>query len=408
MNGLNKLFFLEKDDLKSLFPFFILFLLLYIMLSLGEGISLSLFITKIGALKLPKFYGLSALFSIFFVGIYFNVVDKISNTKIFYGLIFSSMAVYMLAWGFLHFSHTSLLWIGTILLVKELTYVLFIVHFGNYLLDFFCIKDLNRFLPLIYSGGRIGGILGGFILSTMSHLFGVLNLMILYYALGITAIILLSKIYKKHSKKIEAASRLSINLKQFFNFLINSPFLILVCVNTFLFILLRTFINFNYNLFFSHYFHSDVEMAEFLGIYTIISLSISLGLQMFFLSRIVNFIGLKGAHFLYNILLGIVTVLSFFKMTLWSASFSRFVENELRLGYRTTIMNLIGNKFEKSVRAKSRAFSLGFIVPISTLCASILLETLDKNLLVSFLPFFLLVACMLYVYASFKLYHHLE
>ncbi len=73
----------------------------------------------------------------------------------------------------------------------------------------------------------------------------------------------------------------------------------------------RTFINFQYSMFFDLYFHSEVKMAAFIGFYTSISLVVTLIIQMLLLSRLIQFIGLKGTHLLYNMMLfGVVT--SFF------------------------------------------------------------------------------------------------
>lgn len=404
---LNKLLYLQSGDLKRLLPFFFLFFLIYSMLNIGEGISISLFVKRVGADKLPQYYGYTALFILTFCALYLFFVDKISNFKMFYVLLGGSLITYFAAWYVLQFMNGGPWCFGIFIINRELSFTLFLVHFGNFLLDYFTRAELNRVLPLIYSGGRIGGILGGIALGVLSPIFGVLNLVFIYFALGIACIILLSSIKKiKLVDDVIDKNAEPISMWKFLALLVVSGFLIWYGLNTFFFMISRTFINFQYNYFFETFFSSEVRMAQFLGIYTAITLAISLFIQIFVVNRVVALIGLKGGYFLYNMALLIGVILLLFPMSIFSAVYIRFIEAELRLGYRTSIINLIANKFPKPIRAKARAWGMGVIVPVSTLTASVILGIVNNEPLFYLIPIIGFIICCIYIFASFRLYKY--
>ncbi len=59
---------------------------------------------------------------------------------------------------------------------REIALTMVLMHFGTFLQDYFLRSELNRLLPIIYAGGRVGGILGGGMLGWLAQRIGTVQL----------------------------------------------------------------------------------------------------------------------------------------------------------------------------------------------------------------------------------------
>jgi hypothetical protein len=100
----------------------------------------------------------------------------------------------------------------------------------------------------------------------------------------------------------------------------------------------------------------------------------------------VSRIGVRGTHLAYSVLVVAALAVNFFPMTLALAVFCRLVETELRFSLRNPVMQLITNQFSKPLRVRVRAWTLGLLIPVSTLAASSLLGLLLRAGWVRWLP----------------------
>src|SRR2546421_237459 len=76
-----------------------------------------------------------------------------------------------------------LLLFGVLFVTREIAFTLVLMHFGTYLQDYFTRSELNRVLPVIYGGGRVGGIAGGWLLEHLSGTLGPLNVVPVFLGL---------------------------------------------------------------------------------------------------------------------------------------------------------------------------------------------------------------------------------
>lgn len=133
----------------------------------------------------------------------------------------------------------------------------------------------------------------------------------------------------------------------------------------------------------------------------------SLVLQLILVSRLVAWIGLRGAHFLYGGLVLGTFCGNMVWMTFPMAVFSRFVETELRFGLRNPINQMILNQFSKAVRVPVRAWTLGFLIPVSTLGTAVLLSQVPVYAGMGAIAWLGATAGLGYVAASFRLFAHM-
>jgi len=387
---LRRLLYLNPGDLSRVWPFFLLYLILFAAFSLADGLSQSLFVQEVGPDRLPFAYGCVAVSNLVVMTLYIYLAEKVGSIWTFGFILGGSAAVFAAAWLALSLDGGTA-WYALLYVGREIGITLMLMHFGTYLNDFFTRMELNRVLPVIYSGGRVGGILGGFLLQHLAEPWGLVNLIGLFVALclvglgtiGLTARFLPHVSHpedhvsdaglKRHAAHAGLEERAKTSGRAFLHFVWANPLLFWITVTSVLFILCRWLLNFQYSSFFAVHFENDQDMAEFFGLYTQIALVGSLIVQLLVVNRLVAWIGLKGAHLVYGTLLLVSMVMCLGTMTFALAIFARLMETELRFGLRNPIMQLITNKFSKGLRVRVRAWSLGMVIPLSTLLSSLLL-----------------------------------
>jgi MFS family permease len=421
---LRQLFFLEPGDFKRLGPFFLLYFLLFVMLNMGDGLSVSMFVQKVGALGLPVYYGVTALLNIVLVGGYMVYAPKLSNKWVFCVILMGSMAAFLGAWFLLLETGNKELGYGAFFVARELAFTLVIMHFGTYLQDYFSRTDLNRLLPIIYSGGRLGGIVGGALLGGLVSVIGTTNMMWVFLITGLFATVILFQIPSAQTKTEEqiglqdsenAADKTEIHLpdsqshhSSFQYFFKTNPLLFWMSLTTIQFILCRWILNFQYNQYFEHFFSSQEEMASFMGWYTAIALTGSLLIQLFVINRVIHWIGLKGAHFVFTLFLLLGMGLNLMPMGLELAIFSRLLETEFRVGFRNPVHILLTNQFPREHRTRARAWLMGMVMPLGTLLASLLLMWIIQEEWVQYLSMMGASLSLIYFLSSFGLYKSFE
>jgi MFS family permease len=174
------------------------------------------------------------------------------------------------------------------------------------------------------------------------------------------------------------------------------------------FILCRWILNFQYNQYFEHFFKTQEEMASFMGWYSAIALTGSLLIQLFVINRVIHWIGLKGAHFVFTLFLLLGMGLNLQPMGLELAIFSRLLETEFRVGFRNPVHILLTNQFPREHRTRARAWLMGMVIPLGTLLASILLMWIIREDWVQWLSILGAVLSLVYFLSSFGLYKSLE
>ena len=389
---MNKILFLEETDLSRAMPFFLFYLLLFTMLSLGDGMSITLFVKRVGADQLPNYYWITALLNFALIVVYMALAGVWSNAKLFHWIVFGSIFSFLVAWITVMLFPIDVRAFGLFFISRELSFTLVTMHLGNFVQDYFSRSDLNRVLPFIFSGGRLGGIIGGSLLALLSRSFAVLNLVWVYIVLGAFAWLILCFIQKSHVLHTEAsqdvqstaarkahperliATSLPNRYLEIIRLLKSSRLLQWLTVTSLFFIVCRWVLNYQYSHYFQAHFANENQLAELMGWYTAIALSVALIIQLTLVNRMVRYLGLSLTHAVYSLVLLFTMGLNVFPMSLNGALFSRFVETELRNGLRNPIMMLMTNTFERSMRPQARAWLMGVIIPIATILSSLLLQ----------------------------------
>ena len=392
---LSRLLHLEGNELKRLLPFFGLYFLVFCLLSMADGLSLALFVKRVGAASLPRYYALTAVLNLAVIAVYVSRAERLGSAKTFQLILAMTGAAFLGAYLSIEgISGGAGRAYGLLFAAREVAYTLLVMHFGTFLQDYFTRVELNRVLMVVYSGGRVGGIAGGALLELLATQVGLSSALLACIGISLLTMVGVALVARVASvvgsdadersdeglvrgDETEALERDALtSMRGFIAFAYRSPLVRWTSISSLVFMVARWVLNFQYNSYFERHFASDVELAAFMGRYTVIALSLSLGLQLFVMSRLVRAIGLKASNLVYAVLVSLALGANALHMGFGQAVASRALETELRFGMRNPVNQLIVNKLSRSLRVRVRAFSLGVLVPVGTLLGSGLLALL--------------------------------
>lgn len=389
-NRIARLLNLAPEELGPILQFWLFYGTLAMMLQLGESLSMSLFLKRLGIQYLPMVYITVALLNILFSTLYTFIADRISNRSLFVLIILLSGLGFL---GVTLLSQTleSPTLYGLFFIIRETSFTLLILHFGLYVRDFYSSEDSERTFPVIYASGRIGGLCAGAALTLLASRIGTLNLTYLYPVLALLSIVLIyrveaalpprhqAKTPKKAHQNLWSLKQGWANFSEGLRFVKTSELLLAMSVATALFVVLRYFLNLEYSSWFSRIFTTEDSLTAFLGLFSSISLAVATGVQLVVTSRLVKTLGVGMINLLFSLTMGV----SFWGLLLWpglyTAMLARFIETELRMSLRNPVMNMFYNAVPDTMRARARAFTFGMVLPLATLVAGIFLFAIEGS-----------------------------
>jgi len=388
--SIHRLLGLNAGELPRVIPFFAVYFLLFTALTIADGVAVSLFASRIGADRLPAWYSATAVLSLVMIGIYLTQATRYSGGRVFGWMLGGIAAIFITAWiSYRLYGGTVPL--GMFFVTREIALTMVLMHFGTFLQDYFLRSELNRLLPIIYAGGRVGGIIGGGMLGWLAPQIGtvqlvpVVVLLLLAAWAGIVRIGISIPMREEQEDEVirvtenvtETRSR-GLAMKRFLGQVRTCPLLGWLTATTLLFIGCRWFLAYQYTSSFEVHFDSDIELASFLGHYTQYALGISLFLQLFVVNRMVGRLGVSTTHTIYSILVMGGLLGNLLVTGLPIAVASRFLESELRFGLRNPVNQMMVNQFTKKMRIVVRGWSLGWLIPTGTLIASAMIAGLAQ------------------------------
>jgi hypothetical protein len=383
----SRLLFLEPGQLRRAWMFFVFYVVLFAALTLADGLSLALFVARLGAAELPRYQALSAVCVMLSVGWYLHAAGGRDRRRTFAMILLAPLVMFVGVWGGLLLQMRPEPVLGLLFLARELAFALVLLHFGEYLQDYFTRAELNRVMPVIYAGGRVGGMAAGAALEHASVAVAPVHLLLLLAALLAVCILGIHAIARwgyplQATGAIETQTSAPVAQppsEAFLPLLWKSRLLFWISASTIALFVCRTGLSLECNRCFQREFSGDAELARFLGRYAQIALAVSLPFQLFVVGRLVASIGLRGAQLTYAMLIAAAALCGWGEMSLAAAIFARFVETELRYGMRNPVAQMTVNLFPQHVRTQARAWSLGILIPAATLAAALGLDVLVRD-----------------------------
>ncbi|MDE0332346.1 MAG: cyclic nucleotide-binding domain-containing protein [Nitrospinae bacterium] len=381
---LKKAFNIQQEELLVFSVFFFFYFLIGVQFSIGLTVSEALFLSEVGPGFLPYMYIFNALMIIFISTFYSSLTEKLSIPAMFkavlvffivlvFGiklLIFADFRAYAMpiAFPLLH----TLFVMFTNMLPNN-----FRALYGQYL----DVLQSKRLVPIILTGGRYGGIIGGLAIPLLIPVLGsVSNLLYVWIGAIVVSIgVVQYAEWRLRDHLIDDAGPKKRKTKKTtpkggnLALMRTNRYVCAFALFSFIVVILRSFQDFQYSLVFREVFSDRAQLASFLGYFTAIGSAFSLLVQTFITPRIIKRLGLGTANLLYPL----TTIIGLAGMAIspgfYSAVFLRFNNKNLQESIRNAINALLYNAVSPSIRARVGAFVAGQVVAVASIVSGVAL-----------------------------------
>ena len=296
---------IQKSELRFSLSLFLLYLLSGSFYAIGQIFSETVFLKAYGAEGLSKFFIYNGIALILGGIIYNSLLLRLSLKRGYVALIlfFSGL---ILGASLLPFDE--LPWLPFYLFLGNYVITSFLdIHFFNYAFQYLSLRSSKRLLPLLMGGGKMGGILAGFLI--FSHFYtDISNWGIKAWYLNgfllILPIVLLGYLNKAPTQKYLPRRRLqedmpvSEKLARSLRLSFSSPLFTYSLLAVFIMAVVNQIAEFYSARIFNSLFTEKQDLARFLSAYTLTADFITLAAQIFIASRIIQGLGVKRANYI--------------------------------------------------------------------------------------------------------------
>lgn len=353
---------------KRILPFIFIYALIFGGLVIMETLMTSLILEKEGVERLTLYYGLSAIAVFVTLSFYRTIAHKSCVRKTLQGMLAISGLSFAVSFALVKLGVD--VPYGILFVIREVSFLMILMHFPNFAQSYFSIDDYKKFSVPLLAGGRIGAVIGSFIFEAWINYFGLFNSIILYLiAISLSILILYKFICGSSQYPSSEGNRES--TKEIAQ---SSPLFTHLIITGFIYILARWLMNYQYNTIFANEFPNATELTLFINRYSQISLTLLTILQLFFIGKFIQWLGVGKSFLLYHIVFVLASLLLIFDRSLHSALIARFVENEFRNTFRNPLYQNLTALFTGAQRIVVRSFLQGIVNPTGIFCASILLR----------------------------------
>lgn len=401
--GLRRLFDVRPGEGAFVFVLWLAYLVVVLGLRVGWGATTALFLKVVGVRWLPAVLMIRALASLVATGLYAAWADRARNDRIFLVILGSGAA--LLAAATLLSTAAPIVCAIALFVVARAVSTVFFLHWGVYLSEFFQPADAKRLYPGIFSGARVGGLLGGALLATLPDVLGTDGLVLVFAAsLLVGGAVVHASAGPRFDRfrntpsgpppaAVEAAARAATarrgarggwpgfrNLWDGVRYVRGSRFLLWTAACTVLLVVTRNILLVANNTVFEAAYPDTASLTEFFGWYALIAGAVALLLQVGAAGRVIARFGIARPNLGYSVALAASALGLTIAPYLPAAIATRFAENELRTSLKIPVHNLLYNAVEPRVRARARATSSGLVIPVAALTINGLLLVLQPAL----------------------------
>lgn len=374
-----QLFEFTKDGLTSFFKIFMrkafdvregeiarvllmqlnIFLLISTILILKPTVN-SLFLSKLGADKLPVAFLLVAVFAIITSLVYSRKLKKMSLNKIISWTIVFSIGIFFLFWLLLRLDVLE----GWVLYLFYIWVSIFAVlsasQFWILANIVFNAREAKRLFGFIGAGAIAGGIFGGYLTSVLVYIISSENLLLVSILLLSFCIPITKRIWKTNVANIKTPFIEKNNLNGFddhpFKLIKKSKHLTylasIICVS----VIVAKLVDYQFSAIASHEITDPDSLTAFFGFWFSNMNLVSLFIQLFLTRKVVGVFGVGTSLFLLpiGILLGAVAI--FFVPELWTAIFLRINEGSLKQSVNKAGVELLALPIPAEIKSQTKSF----------------------------------------------------
>ena len=383
---LQQLFLVEKDEAGPVFYFLIFFLIIGCGMALGSATANALFLKRFGIDYLPLTYLAQGGMSFIAIMIYASVADIIPAER-FFKILFALLAATVLIFWALISLYTNQLLFPAYFLFYEVVSEILLIHGALYLNQNLNLLQAKRLSPIIFSGLQIGTILGGLFLATFAPILGTHNILTVWLALLLLALLLItlrhklkgpSPHFRATRKSAHNLQRMVTHIQQGFRFAWNSELLRLTTIAMVFMVITYYIINYSVKRVYTDSYVSEGDLTAFFGMLTMLTSTLALALQLLLTNRLIQRFGVPTVNLLYPLaslgsLAGMI-----FHLGLPTAITASININTIMPAFHNPVRMMFLNVLPQQTQGRARAMSMAIVIPISLIFCGLLLLFLQK------------------------------
>jgi HEAT repeat protein len=412
---LGRLFNLRSGEWRRLSILYVMSLVVLTACNWADAIVQGAFLQRVGVQYLPWVIISSAACSVVALFIYTAFADRVSNTRLLIGILAVSGAGILLGLAALAAGLVGPAYLLLFVVLQVPLLDVYNVHWATYVNGFYDIRTAKRIVPVLSTSARLAGIIGGLSMPLMNRLFSpaaIIAASLLSLAvMAALAVGMPRWLGKKDTGTrrrgdtatspprlpVSASLRLPLspsprpvglrarvsrfaraygaNLREGYRQIARSSFLRWMAVSTLSMTLLMTMLNYGASAIFQEQLKTTVAISDFLGVLSGVANLVVLPFQLLLLSRLITRLGLGNASLVYPL----ATLASAGSLAvapgLGTAALAYVDRTALRTAFRIPTDNLLYNAVPQRVKARTRAFVGGLVVPIGAILGGLLLLT---------------------------------
>jgi HEAT repeat protein len=384
-----RLFNLRSGEWRRLSILYIMSLVVLTACNWADAIVQGAFLQRVGVQYLPWVIISSAACSVVALFIYTAFADRASNTRLLIGILAISGAGILLGLAALAAGLTGPAYLLLFVVLQVPLLDVYNVHWATYVNGFYDIRTAKRIVPVLSTSARLAGIIGGLSMPLMNRLFSPVTIIaasLLSLAVMAALAAAMPRLLRERrpvpagrpgsdrtpsaiapptgvqGRVSRFARAYGANLREGYRQIARSPFLRWMAVSTLSMTLLMTMLNYGASAIFQEQLKTTVAISDFLGVLSGIANLVVLPFQLLLLSRLITRLGLGNASLAVAPGLG-------------TAALAYLDRTALRTAFRIPTDNLFYNAVPLRVKARTRAFVGGLVVPIGAIVGGLLLLT---------------------------------
>lgn len=358
---------------------------LALMVRAAEGASLGLFLSEIGADRLPEAFLAVSLVSVPLAFAYMRLVRRFGARTLLAAMAIVLAAALAGARLLALCDRASGLFAAYLATVAVDT--LLTVQWGVVLLDFFTVEESRRALPMIYAGGQVGGFAAGVLLRDAIGPLAPETFLVVVpaaaCALVVGTVLLAGRIregrgWREADAPVRRGPAAREGVGTAFALLRRNRLLVAIAASTALMVLLRLALRYAYGAGLDEAFASSEDLTRFIGTYTMVATAAGLVLQVAALPPLLRRFGVGRVNVAYAAgVLGSFAALAG-APGLGSAVAARFVDTDFKDALKTPLSAMFYEGIDRDRRGDARAIVLGVVSPIASIASSLALVAIAR------------------------------
>lgn len=377
-----KLLMVKKTEWPRLGYFFCLFLVISAGLAIGRGTADALFLKRFGIQYLPYMYlGLGVLMGVVSTA-YAAYADRLAPERTFY-ILLGALAIMLVGNWYLMLENVDSVAYPLYYLMFEISSELLIMHSSLYFSANFDNEQSKRLLPMTMAGLQLGEVAGGLIL-TMTSFIGVQGLVLVWSGLAATAVIIVASRHRAvgvspffaPGRRGGGLTRTIEQVTQGLKFARRSKLLLYSSLAVFFMAVGLNCLGYAALAVYNANFKSEAELAVLFGCLTIVSSAVTVLVQIFFSSKVINLFGVRAINLVFpsTTLMCFAGMITFFNVP--AALVSTVNRRVLLPSMRNPSRSLLFDALPDYMQGRARALSLMLVLPAGYIFVGVVLHTL--------------------------------